>query len=222
MASNDTMVTRWWWIRHAPVTDQMGKLYGALDVDCDCGERPAFERLAKALPTSALWVTSHLKRTHQTAAAIQDAGHDGPTPVFLEALGEQSFGHWQGHRWNEIAEKFAEESRAFWQDPTRTAPMGGESFSDLITRCGKAIDALNQQQQGRDIIAVTHGGTIRAAIAHALRLNPEDAMAIVIDNLSLTRIDHLSIPALSGKGSSWSVLGINLPSSNFATTGLRP
>ena len=209
--STKTVVTRWWWVRHAPVTGMVGKLYGSDDVPCDCSDTVAFGRLAEALPKGAHWVTSHLSRTKDTARAIQDAGLEGMVPDEHVDLGEQCFGNWQGLTWSEIAETQAVASKTFWRDPTRNAAPGGESFFDQIERCGVRINALNKAEGGRDIIAVTHGGTIRAALAHALSLEPESAMGLIIDNLSITRIDHLTVPALNGKGSSWRVLGVNLP-----------
>ena len=62
-------VTRWWWIRHAPVPDG-GRIYGQSDLDCDCGDVEIFRILARELPRGAVWVTSNLARTRQTAAAI--------------------------------------------------------------------------------------------------------------------------------------------------------
>jgi len=62
-------LTRWWWIRHAPVPDG-GFIYGQRDLDCDCGDAEIFGALARELPTEAVWVTSNLVRTQQTAAAI--------------------------------------------------------------------------------------------------------------------------------------------------------
>ena len=32
------VVTRWWWIRHAPVVGTHGKVYGQMDVDCDVSD----------------------------------------------------------------------------------------------------------------------------------------------------------------------------------------
>ena len=61
--------TRWWWIRHAPVPDG-GRIYGQSDLDCDCTDAEIFATLARELPRDAVWVTSNLARTHQTAAAI--------------------------------------------------------------------------------------------------------------------------------------------------------
>jgi len=65
--------TRWWWIRHAPVPDG-GRIYGQSDLDCDCGDTEIFAILARELPQGAVWLTSNLVRTRQTAAAILGAG----------------------------------------------------------------------------------------------------------------------------------------------------
>ena len=56
-------------------------------------------------------------------------------------------------------------------------------------------------------MAVAHGGTIRAALAVALALDPESALAFNTDNLALTRIDHLALE----EGEAWRVVGVNLP-----------
>ena len=63
------IATRLWWIHHAPV-DHDGRIYGQLDLSCDCAEAATFTGLAERLPRGSVWVTSNLPRTHQTAAAI--------------------------------------------------------------------------------------------------------------------------------------------------------
>ena len=88
-----------------------------------------------------------------------------------------------------------------------------------MRRCAAAIQALNASHGGRDIVSISHGGTIRAALAQALNLASEDAMAIVVDNLSLTRIDHLSVPSPNGGGESWRVLAVNLPVNGVGGVG---
>ena len=65
---------------------------------------------------------------------------------------------------------------------------------------------------GRDIVAVTHGGTIRAALAIALGLDPEQALAFTVDNCSLTRLDHIAGPLGSHapeSESAWRVVFVN-------------
>lgn len=208
------LTTRWWWVRHAPVAVNRGCCYGQTDFPCETGETALFACLAKRLPRGAAWVTTPLQRTHMTAAALVAAGLDGPTAipgpdVIVEAaLIEQHFGEWQGIRYDELAARRGEAWHRFWLAPAHETPPGGESFVALMARVHAAIDRLNRQFAGRDIVAVAHGGTIRAALALALGLSPEAALAFVVDNLSLTRIDHIGG---AGVGHGWRVSAVNQP-----------
>jgi alpha-ribazole phosphatase len=201
-----TVVTRWWWLRHAPVTSDGGRVYGQRDVACDVSDRAAFEILAQRLPKGAVWVASNLARTHMTAAAIRAAGLDAPEPIVEPALAEQNLGIFQGRM---RAEVYADNPdwRGFWLTPAHATPPGGESFVDVIARVAPVLKRLNAAYGGRDIVAVAHGGTIRAALAIVLALEPEMALAFVIDNLALTRIDHIA----HGAGAAWRVWAVNLP-----------
>ena len=84
-----------WWVRHGPVAHG-GRIYGQTDLACDCPETALFTGLAEKLPRNAVWVTSNLRRTQETAAAIACAGLRGSRPISgLEAmpeLAEQDFG----------------------------------------------------------------------------------------------------------------------------------
>ena len=202
-----TQVTRWWWIRHAPVTVAGGRLYGQNDLPADTSESHVFDGLADALPVGAAWVATPLQRTGQTADAIENAGHAG-APRHIEAdFIEQHFGEWQGWTWEEVRAAQGDAFHKFWVAPAHHAPPGGESFADVIARVAPAVDRLTALNAGGDIVSVAHGGSIRAAIAHALELTPDKALAIQIDNCTLTRIDHIEGP---GEGGSWRIHGINL------------
>lgn len=203
--------TRWWLVRHAPVVGVEGKIYGADDVECDTTDVASFNALAKRLPTGALWLTSHLSRAKLTAAAIKAAGLDYPEPEVIDDLGEQSFGHWQGRTWDEMKAADPTVYDAFWSDPVRNRPPGGESFADQVARVGRVIDTYTAKHPGRDIVAVSHGGTVRAALSHALGLQPEAGMAITIHTLSLTRIEHVPGGLLRGKGNPWRIVHVNRP-----------
>ncbi|WP_419902702.1 histidine phosphatase family protein [Kiloniella sp.] len=184
--------TRWWWIRHAPVTENNGTIYGNQDLNCDCSNKAAFKALASVVPQDAVWVTSNLKRTHQTAEAVRAEMSTSEFPPFTEIheLQEQSFGNWQGMTHTELGEIRGDAWHRFWLAPAAEAPPGGESFEALMYRTSGAIDKLNNTFKGRDIIAVTHGGTIRAAVAKALGLSSEKALGLTVGNLSLTKLDH--------------------------------
>ena len=75
--------TRWWWIRHAPVPDG-GRIYGQGDLDCDCSDTLIFDVLARELPGDAVWVTSNLVRTKQTAAPVASRFQIEPVAVPVE------------------------------------------------------------------------------------------------------------------------------------------
>ena len=206
-------ITRWWWVRHAPVVGVNGVIYGANDVECDVSDEARFKALAEALPEDAVWVTSRLSRAIKTAKAISEAGAatglDFPEPAIEEDLGEQNFGDWQGLSWDQMKETDAETYDAFWADPARSRPPGGESFTDLIIRTGAVIERLTERHKGRDIVAVAHGGTIRAALAVALELKPEQGMAISFDTLSVSVLEHVEGGLLRGAGGVWRVVGVN-------------
>jgi alpha-ribazole phosphatase len=193
--------TRWWWVRHAPVPDG-GRIYGQRDLDCDCSDATVFTALARELPRDAVWITSHLSRTKQTAAAILSAMQLSLGELrAIPALAEQDLGDWQGLERDQFLASRANH-HPHWFGPAIERAPNGESFHDLFERVGGAIDDLSQEYEGRDIVAVTHGGTIRAAIGHAMGLDPEASLAAgLIDNCSLTRIDR----AADG----WRVVAIN-------------
>ena len=205
--TDSTVVTRWWWIRHAPVTDHGGRLYGRTNVPANTSERARFEALASALPNDAVWLTSALLRTHQTADAIAEAGHAVPQRGIEPDLDEQSFGTWQGLTWDEVAARRGGLSHKYWVAPAHVAPPEGESFVQVMGRVAAAVTRRTTQHAGKDIVAVAHGGSIRAALALALALDPERSLAFSIDNLSITRIDHVDSPAAGG---AWRVAAVNL------------
>jgi alpha-ribazole phosphatase len=207
-------MTRWWWIRHAPVTGQEGRIYGNSDVACDCGDETMFRALAARLPTEALWIITPLSRTRDTASAITRHLAAAPADFEVEArLEEQNFGDWQGLTHAELKQQRSGEWHRFWLAPAAEVPPGGESFAAVSTRVGAAIAEHTRRHAGRDIVCVSHGGPIRAALSHALGLHPEQALSFSVDNCSLTRLDHFADeePAEFGDtaGGSWSVAMVN-------------
>jgi alpha-ribazole phosphatase len=195
-------VTRWWWIRHAPAIDHEGRLYGQRDVDCDCSDRAAFAALAGALPKEAVWVTTPLKRTRETAAAIQAAAGTEIEPMIEPMLIEQNFGAWQGQKRAEIIRHH------LWIAGADETPPGGENFNAVMARVKAAIERLTHDYSGRDIVAVAHGGVIRSALGHALELPGETALAFAIDNLSLTIIEYFTERP---EGHGTRIVGVNRP-----------
>ena len=203
-ATSGTVATRWWWVRHAPVREDNGCIYGQKDLGCDTSDRVVFAAVGKILPRNAVWYASNLKRTHQTADAIWAAGFPRPETIRQEpALAEQHLGQWQGM--NRAAFLASLPLGSHWFAPIDEPAPGGESFMDLYNRVSGAIERINAEHAGKDVIAVAHGGTIKAAIGLALGNQPEKCLAFDIDNCSVTRLDHLA----SHGHSSWRLPMVN-------------
>lgn len=198
------VATRWWWVRHAPVREDNGCIYGQKDLGCDTSDRVVFAAVGKILPRHAVWYASNLKRTHQTADAIWSAGFPKPATMQHEpALAEQHLGEWQGM--NRAAFIASRPVGSHWfADIDEPAP-GGESFMDLYNRVRGAIERIGAEHAGKDIIAVAHGGTIKAALGLALGHQPEKGLAFDIDNCSVTRLDHFA----SAGSSNWRLPMVN-------------
>jgi broad specificity phosphatase PhoE len=116
-------------VRHAPVAHD-GRVYGQTDLSCDCSDTALFTGLAEKLLLAAVWVTSNLRRTHETAAAIIRAGLPGPQPirgpgaVEMADLAEQNFGEWQGLTYEELQESRAGDFHRFCHAPAHEAAPG--------------------------------------------------------------------------------------------------
>ena len=205
-----TVVTRWWLIRHAPVVNHGGRIYGHTDVDADTGDRRAFRALAAALPSRPVYVVTPLKRTTQTLAALAAAQGECSglvSPVIEPDLMEQNFGVWQGMTHAEVHQQRGAEAHRFWLSPARERPEDGESFAEVVERVAAALEVLSQEHAGRDVVAVLHGGVIRAALAVALGIDPEAALRFSVHNLSLTRLSHFA--SNDGSPSAWGVELVN-------------
>jgi alpha-ribazole phosphatase len=191
------VTTRWWWVRHAPVREDNGCIYGQKDLGCDTSDRVVFDAVGKILPRNAAWYASTLKRTHQTADAIFAAGFPKPASMpHIKDFAEQHLGEWQGM--NRAAFLASRPAGSHWFAAIDEAAPGGESFMDLYKRTCGAIDRINAEQAGRDVIVVAHGGTIKSAVGLALGGLPEKGLVFDIDNCSVTRLDHIASAGHNG------------------------
>jgi len=211
-------VTRWWWIRHAPVTGHGGRIYGQEDYPPDLSDAATFAALAALLPADPVWVTSHLRRTRDTAAAIRaecglaaTAEADAPACIIEPDIAEQHVGGWHGLTHDELNALRGVGPDDFGLWPAGECPPDGESFLDVMERVDLAVARLTAAHRGRDIVAVAHGGSIRAALAIALGTEAERVMSFAIDNCSLTRLDHIFDGERGRERTCWRIVAVNLP-----------
>ncbi len=193
-------------IRHALVTPAArAMLYGSMDVAlCEATlieEAALYRWLAARLPEGATWVTSTLARTRATAAAIFAAGY-APARLHEEPdLIEQHLGEWQGIAHEELVARLLHPPHPFWPHAAEEQPPGGESFAQVVARVGPVIERYAATHADGDVVMVAHGGSIRAALAHAMGITGHQALSFSIKNLGLTRLEKT--------GADWRVGSVN-------------
>lgn len=188
--------THFWLIRHAIVDENArAMLYGVMDVPlCETSlleQAPMYRALATRLPRPAAWKVTPLSRTRRTAAAIMDAGYPRVEPKVEPGLIEQSLGEWQGLPHAELPARLTLPKHAFWPLAGHERPPGGETLAEVIQRVGAALEKLAIDHLDEEVVIVSHGGAIRAAVAHCLGIGPDNALHLSVQNLSLTRIERL-------------------------------
>jgi alpha-ribazole phosphatase len=187
--------TCFWLIRHAIVEENArAVLYGTMDVPL-CPESlhaqaGMYRALAARLPMPAVWLCSPLSRTRRTAEAIFSAGYPAQPVTVEPGLTEQTLGQWEGLAHADLPARLTLPAHAFWPLGGHERPPGGESVAEMIVRVGATMERLAADYAGQDVVAVSHGGAIRAALAHALDIGPDNALHLAVQNLSLTRIER--------------------------------
>ena len=172
-----------YWVRHGPTHEKA--FVGQRDVPADLSDTAQIERLSAALPRRALVVSSDLTRSIDTATAIQGDRRRLP---HRPGLREFDFGAWDGLHFSQVADRWPELSRAYWEQPGDVAPPGGESWNAAAARVTADVMALAAEHPRRDIIAVAHFGAILTQVQHAAGISAYQALSHRIDNFSITEI----------------------------------
>jgi broad specificity phosphatase PhoE len=103
-------------------------------------------------------------RTMHTAAILRGDRALVVTPC--EELREIHMGDWEGRRIDELDGE-AERLHNFWYAPHLFQPAGaGETFAQLQARVVAAVSRLVAESAGSAILLVSHGGALKALLAH--------------------------------------------------------
>ncbi len=164
-------------VRHLPVALDKGVCYGRTDVPLSAesqAQLPAFTRqlIKEHGPFDAVF-TSPRQRCRWLADSMSVQSCVEP------ALAEVDFGRWEGRRWADIPKQDLDD----WTRNILTyTPGGGESLMAMAKRVAPWLEQTNEyaKRTGGTVLAVTHGGPIRVAIALAKRLPLEKAMDIPV------------------------------------------
>jgi broad specificity phosphatase PhoE len=191
-------------IRHGETEwNRGGRWQGHSDVPLSAAGREQASRLARRLAEegtrfSALY-SSDLSRAWDTAVAI--GGALGLRPAAAPALREIDLGTWAGKTHAEIAAAHPDQWRMLQRN--EDFPRGGgETFAAFQKRVLDWLDSAAEKHSGGRILAVTHGGCIRAVLLYALGLTWTEREKIPsIGNTSITIVER--------GASGWRIVQIN-------------
>ena len=181
---NNSATTNWWWVRHGPTN--VGYLAGWTDVQVDLSDTAQIARVSEWLPADAVLISSDLQRASRTADAIC-GGRRRLSDT--ESLREICFGEWEGLSHEEISRRFPAEARQYWQDPSKSAPPGGERWQEVSARVSGLVDRLACWYPGGDIVVVAHFGVILTQVQRALGIGFPQLSERPVENLSITRLE---------------------------------
>ncbi len=127
-------------------------------------------------------VTSDQLRARQTAEVI--ASHIGLSPAPDPRLREQALGSLEGRL---VAEAGLPSTSPGSTDPWRRWG-GGESVDDVFVRVGALLDEAVSDDAPGDVVLVSHGDTVRIALAWLRGLGPDEVPWEALANGAVTTI----------------------------------
>ncbi|HHW31984.1 MAG TPA: alpha-ribazole phosphatase [Clostridiaceae bacterium] len=129
---------------------------------------------------------SPLKRALKTAEIINE---NFCKEIILDGdLRERSFGIWEDMTYEEICEKYPEESAEWIKDQINYCIKEGESTVQFYNRVSGFFDSLLKKYNEGTFLIVGHLGTVMIAIAHLLGFGVEAMFRFRVDNCGITKI----------------------------------
>ena len=171
-------------IRHTKSHIQPGICYGRSDIGLAETFSKELEALKAKVPDidNLKIISSPLKRCTALAQELTN------TPFLIDSrLAEMNFGEWELMPWCEIMTQYEDLYKKWETDYVNLAPPNGETNMELYKRCSSLLDELIRTNDG-NYAFITHGGVIRALIAHVLDIPLEKAFYLGVDVGSITKV----------------------------------
>ena len=170
-------------IRHTSLQIESGICYGQSDIDVAVSFADELARTQAKLTDigfDAVY-SSPLQRCVKLAEALNKGNM-----LQDNRLKELHFGDWEMQAWDAIPRENFDD----WaHDYANKAPPNGETFSQLQQRGLSFLDEILSKHLNDSIAVITHGGMIRALLAHALNMQLKGLFRFNIDYGSVTQID---------------------------------
>ncbi len=170
-------------IRHTSLAISPDICYGQSDIDVTDSFQTECNILKPKLAgyTFDAIYTSPLQRCVKLAVEL-----DLDNPIHDQRLKELNFGDWELQNWSDIPR----EAFDTWADDyANLAPPRGETFHELQTRGVDFLQEMQQTYPRGHLAVVSHGGMIRAMLAHTLNIPLKSLFRFVVDYASVTTFD---------------------------------
>lgn len=170
-------------IRHCAIETKFhGHYNGHIDIELSHeGKQQAIilskniNKLAKTYSIDSIYC-SDLRRCKQSIAPFMEQNPQIAVQ-YSKKLREKFWGRHEGMSFAQICQKENIHYQNFQQ---WLEYLDGESLTDFHHRTIDYFENLNKIHQGQHIIVMTHAGNIRTLLAHALKLNLEQAFSLKI------------------------------------------
>jgi alpha-ribazole phosphatase len=179
-------------VRHTSLQVASGVCYGQSDIDVAASfmdEAISAQTKLANIAFDAVYA-SPLQRCVKLANAL-NLGE----PVLDNRLKELHFGDWEMQAWDDIPRDIFDD----WaHDYANQAPPNGETFGQLQQRGIHFLDEILSKHLNENVLVITHGGLIRALLAHVLNMELKGLFRFNIDHASVTQLDFSEkIPKIS-------------------------
>ena len=170
-----------------------GRAPGLHLADAGCREAAdAAERIGRLKHVAAVY-SSPMERARETAEPIALAC--GLEVRVEPGLNECDYGRWTGARLARL--RRAPEWTVIQRHPSGFRFPGGESFTEMQTRIGTAIETIRGEHPGQTVVAVSHADPIKAVVAQAMGMHLDLFQRIMISTGSVSAIAcHRTGPAV--------------------------
>lgn len=183
-------MTRLYLVRHGETEwNKASRIQGRTDTELSSLGIEQAKKLAYRLNSEDIDVvySSSLKRAMKTAGIIAEC--KGCSLYESEDYHEIRLGPWEGMTMSEIQEKYSEHLLTYKEDPINFKLPGAETFAELTERTYRAISEIVAMHKGKNILLVSHGTAIKAAIIRILGIDMNNYIKFKIDNASISIID---------------------------------
>lgn len=180
-------------LRHGEPVGGAGRYRGHTD---DPLSEAGWQQMWAAVDGAPRWdliVSSPLLRCHDFARQL--AERTGIPCEIAPDLCELHFGDWEGKSWQEVQDSQPQQVQAFWRDPFRHPPPGGESLQVFARRVRSGHAALWRRHAGKHMLYVIHGGVIRVLLQEILAVPDHRLLSLEVSWACLSRLHYQGLQA---------------------------